>query len=231
MKRGRNQTAALRAARACIGSSLAGPFVLLLCVLSLIGIRWMAEPKSASANSDEAWFEAARAGDLAAVERGVRDGTPVDSVQSGSRMTALMWAVRGKHADVVKFLLSRGADVHGRTAGYTPPLCIAAQDDDAAPMVRMLLAYGADPNGGRDGHTPLMWVAGYGDVRAGQLLIDAGARIDARDRGGDSALEIAIACNFEGVVHLLQRADATRVRGMALRESNQRGELKGASMR
>jgi ankyrin repeat protein len=73
-------------------------------------------------------------------------------------------------------------------------------------VMRILLANGADPNcatrpsvetGGfmRDcrtrGETPLHRAAAFGDAEAIQMLIDAGAAIDAKDMNGDSPLSWA----------------------------------------
>ena len=60
----------------------------------------------------------------------------------------------------------------------------------------MLLDLGLDPNAAnRDGRTPLMGAAHKGRNEVIQLLVDRGARIDARDRGsrdtGNAASAIA----------------------------------------
>ena len=72
--------------------------------------------------------------------------------------------------------------------------------------MRVLLAHGADPNraakdgaetGGfmRDvrtcGETPLHRAAAFGDEEAISMLLDAGAKIDAKDAHGDSPLSWA----------------------------------------
>ena len=73
-------------------------------------------------------------------------------------------------------------------------------------VLEVLLAAGANPNcatkpnvetGGfmRDcrtkGETPLHRAAAFGDEEATQLLVDAGAKIDAKDMNGDTALSWA----------------------------------------
>jgi ankyrin repeat protein len=50
--------------------------------------------------------------------------------------------------------------------------------------IRMLLDLGLDPNAGNsEGRTPLMGAALKGRNAAVQLLVDRGARLEARDRG------------------------------------------------
>jgi ankyrin repeat protein len=73
-------------------------------------------------------------------------------------------------------------------------------------VMRVLLAHGADPNratkdgvetGGfmRDvrtcGETPLHRATAFGDAEAIKLLLDAGAKLDAKDAHGDSPLSWA----------------------------------------
>jgi ankyrin repeat protein len=52
-----------------------------------------------------------------------------------------------------------------------------------------LLADGADPNEeDAEGRVPLHFASGYGEVACAARLLDAGARIDARDHNGNSPL-------------------------------------------
>jgi uncharacterized protein len=114
------------------------------------------------------------------------------------------------HWRLVQFLLEQGAD-----ANYTDPdngetplhaaLCTTERIAHNRVM-RVLLAHGADPNratkpgvetGGfmRDvrtcGETALHRAAAFGDEEAIKLLLDAGAKIDAKDAHGDSPLSWA----------------------------------------
>lgn len=111
------------------------------------------------------------------------------------------------HWQLCQFLIEMGADANHPLAdtGETPlhaALCKANRPVYDA-VVEVLLAGGADPNatttpgietGGfmRDvrtrGETPLHRAAAFGTERAVQLLLDAGARRDARDMNGDTPL-------------------------------------------
>jgi len=114
------------------------------------------------------------------------------------------------HWQLCQFLIEHGADVNHPLpdTGETPlhsALCKA--DDPAYNLVlEVLLATGADPNRTtkvgietdsfmRDcrtkGETPLHRAAAFGDAEAIQLLLDAGAVIDARDAHGDTPLSWA----------------------------------------
>jgi ankyrin repeat protein len=113
------------------------------------------------------------------------------------------------HWQLCQFLIENGADVnHGGDTGETPlhsALCKANRPvyDE---VVRVLLANGANPNAAtkpqvetgcfmRDcrtkGETPLHRAAAFGSERAIDLLLDRGARRDAKDMNGDSPLSWA----------------------------------------
>jgi hypothetical protein len=89
-------------------------------------------------------LEAARLGDLGQVTRLVAEGHSVNR-DSGSDDTPLSSAIKGRKADVVAFLLSKGANVnaHNSLTGETP-LMRAAYSEDTQ-MLELLIAQGADP--------------------------------------------------------------------------------------
>ena len=114
------------------------------------------------------------------------------------------------HWRLCQFLLENGAKVNEAASdtGETPlhsALCTTRRVNHNVVM-KVLLAHGADPNaktkpgvetGGfmRDcrtkGETPLHRAAAFGDADAIQMLLKAGALIDAKDANGDSPLSWA----------------------------------------
>jgi uncharacterized protein len=111
------------------------------------------------------------------------------------------------HWRLCQFLLENGADANHPQpdTGETPLHATLCKANSAAhaQVVRVLLAAGANPNcvtkagvetGGfmRDcrtkAETPLHRAAAFGNAEAIQCLLDAGARIDAKDMNGDSPL-------------------------------------------
>jgi ankyrin repeat protein len=114
------------------------------------------------------------------------------------------------HWRLCKFLIERGADANRPEAetGESPlhsALCTTNRLRHNV-VLKVLLAAGAHPNcatkpnvetGGfmRDcrtkGETPLHRAAAFGDEEAIQLLLDAGAKIDAKDMNGDTPLSWA----------------------------------------
>jgi ankyrin repeat protein len=111
------------------------------------------------------------------------------------------------HWRLCEFLIENGADVNRASpdSGETPLHAALCSDKrhGCGLVVKVLLAHGANPNcrtkpsaetGGfvRDvrtrAETPLHRAAAFGDEETIQLLLDAGAVIDAKDMNGDSPL-------------------------------------------
>jgi len=130
-----------------------------------------------------------------------------ESLESLGQGFGLNGAAFHGHWRLCQFLLEQGADANQRLedTGETPlhaALCTAdrmAHDR----VLQVLLQHGAYPNvatkpgvetGGfmRDcrtkGETPLHRAAAFGDGATIQMLLDAGAEIDARDINGDTPL-------------------------------------------
>jgi len=114
------------------------------------------------------------------------------------------------HWRLCQFLLENGAKAtHSLPdTGETPLHSALCKDDRPAynQVVQVLLVHGADPNVAtkpsvatdafmRDcrtkGETPLHRAAAFGNEEAIQLLLDAGAKVDARDMNGDTPLSWA----------------------------------------
>ena len=80
-----------------------------------------------------------------------------------------MWAVRRDHIDVVKQLLSEGADVNVRTSSGIPtaaiPEAITDESKNRADIYKLLLDAGADIEvEGWQGETPLTMATSLGNV-------------------------------------------------------------------
>ncbi len=114
------------------------------------------------------------------------------------------------HWRLCQFLLERGADPNYASpeTGEVPLHAALCSTDRLYRnrVMKVLLAHKADPNcatkpnmetGGfmRDcrtkGETPLHRAAAFGDEEAIQLLLDAGAKLDAKDMNGESPLSWA----------------------------------------
>jgi ankyrin repeat protein len=148
-------------------------------------------------------FEAARAGDLAAV----RGFLAADSALVGSRdeaeNTPLHFAGREGHADVAQLLLASGAGVNAANYEGETPLHWAVLRNRHR-VVELLLRKGAGTEARESyGRTPLLLVAREtGNLEMARRLLDAGADVNARDESGSTPLELSAWRGFRDVVDL-----------------------------
>ena len=146
-------------------------------------------------------------GDVSAIRYLVSRGASLDAL--GENLDLNGAAFHG-HWQLCEFLIEHGADVNHSLpeTGETPlhsALC-KANSFVYNRILKVLLAKGADPNRTtnpgietdsfmRDcrtkGETPLHRAAAFGDAEAIQLLLNAGAVIDAKDVHGDTPLSWA----------------------------------------
>jgi ankyrin repeat protein len=154
--------------------------------------------------ADTRLSEAAMNGDLAAVRTLLQQKADVNGAQ-GDGSTALHWAAYRDDVDMLKLLLSAGADVKAATRvdGITP-LFMACTNGNAS-AIDALLKAGADAKSVKgNGTTALMTVAASGSVEAVKLLLDRGAEINAKETvHGQTALMFAAALNRVDAVKLL----------------------------
>lgn len=143
-------------------------------------------------------------GDVSAIKFLLTKG---ESLQSLGDNLDLNGAVFHGHLRLCQFLIEHGADVNTPLpeTGESPlhsALCTANRQAHDA-VLKVLLAHGANPNCAtkpsvetdafmRDcrtkGETPLHRAAAFGTEETIQMLLDAGARRDAKDMNGDSPL-------------------------------------------
>ncbi|KAK4694252.1 hypothetical protein P7C71_g3298, partial [Lecanoromycetidae sp. Uapishka_2] len=105
--------------------------------------------------------------------------------------TALMSAVDAGNEDIVAFLLENGADVVA--SGYDGTcLHLAASKDESRSMTQMLLRHNPDiEDVDGFGMTPLLLAAFNGNDAVVQLLLDSGAKPEAKTPDGYNALHYA----------------------------------------
>ncbi|HWQ93013.1 MAG TPA: ankyrin repeat domain-containing protein [Clostridia bacterium] len=109
----------------------------------------------------------------------------------------LNMAIRHDNAEAIRLLLRRGAEINlkAKTGPFQPPLCIAVHEKKPV-IAELLVKSGADLNYADEiKYTPLM-LAVHAPVESGipmlKLFLKAGAKVDQRDRDGDTALAHAI---------------------------------------
>jgi ankyrin repeat protein len=146
-------------------------------------------------------------GDVSAIRYLLSRGASLDALGENFDLNGA--AFHG-HWQLCQFLLEHSADVNHALpdTGETPlhaALCKANRPAYNL-VLRVLLAHGANPNCATEvgaetgafmrdcrtkGETPLHRAAAFGDAEAIQLLLDAGAAVDARDAAGDTPLSWA----------------------------------------
>jgi len=142
-------------------------------------------------------------GDVSAIKFLLSKG---ESLQSLGDDLGLNTACFHGHWRLCQFLLENGADANypSPSTGETPlHSALSKSWPEGTLVLKVLLAHGANPNVAtkpgvetgslmRDartkGETPLHRAAAFADEEAIQLLLEAGAKIDAKDANGDSPL-------------------------------------------
>jgi N-acyl-D-amino-acid deacylase len=180
---------------------------------------------SAQSDTSPALFTAIQRGSASDVERLLKAGVS-PNVADADGVPALMAATLFADADTVEFLLSRGADPNRTGPGGATALMWAAPDVE---KVRRLLNHGANVNARSEtDRTALLVAASYpATVNALRLLLDRGADLRAEDRGGSTALSLAIRSASVDVVQFLveKGLDPARLSPLAARAGVARYDL------
>jgi uncharacterized protein len=129
----------------------------------------------------------------------------VDNVKS---QTALMWAASERHANAVKMLIDRGADVNARSSVITPQpdqrgragastggitALMLASRENSLESVKMLVEAGADVNVAMaNGSTAMLMAILNGHYALATYLLDHGANPNLADKDGKAALYAAV---------------------------------------
>ena len=161
------------------------------------------EPAIKSYQSAFDLIEAATRGDLPGVQSLLRNGVDVNTREYSSR-TALYWATKGGHEQIVAFLLQCGAKVD--KANGLVELCEAFSLGHLG-MSKLLLDSGISIHSGQS-HPERLWcpfnaafLSGHLDIV--NLLIDRGIDVTEKDACGHSPLCAAALYGHVGIVKLL----------------------------
>lgn len=127
--------------------------------------------------------------------------------------TALAEACKGGHLSVAKFLIEKGADIHGGAFVYWSPLLCAVSYEHPT-LVDFLLKEGVYPDAwDSHGRTACHWAAWTGNIDSVKSLLDAHCDLELRDDKGRTALHWAADISYphiDMIELLLERgADAS----------------------
>ncbi len=150
---------------------------------------------------------------LACIESGLVDPNFVNAASESPLFFA------GKNFRLLKALLEQGVSVDRvdhRGSTVLNRICSQSQGDDEESLaaIKMLLEYKANPDiglsgdGYEKGKRPLHFAVERGAIRIAELLIDAGANVNAIPDNGKNALVLAHARNNTAMIKLLTNAGA-----------------------
>ncbi len=134
---------------------------------------------------------AAAKGEFAKVVSYVKKGVAIDG-KNQARWTALAYACKYNHFDIVKFLVEKGAKINETVNTGSTPLAVAllAGYFDIADY---LIKQKADINKADImGMSPLMWASKDGNLKIVEYLVEHGANVNAVNSNGRSVIEIAM---------------------------------------
>src|SRR3954471_143943 len=169
-----------------------------LAVLVVLGLTGCAGVGGGSADNDRL-ANAIVADDVYTVKGAVQGGlnpnarVPAEAYPDGAPLLAI--AARAASLDVLRYLISAGADLNARTPVEETPLMLASFFFEEKGMsrsfekheraVRLLVESGADLENQPYHYTPLAYAAYQGNERVVRYLIERGARVNAdAERGG-----------------------------------------------
>lgn len=145
-------------------------------------------------------MNAAKAGDVRAVEAALQRGAQINE-QSNKGKTALMFAASEGHAELVRLLIERGAEVDVADNYGTTALIVAATAGKHQ-VVALLLEHGANPAArDQDGSAPLVNSIYFGHTETVKLLLARLTPLQRQD--GEELLLLASGLGHADIVRAM----------------------------
>lgn len=179
---------------------------MLRCLLALMMLLTLAPLARAETKlfTSSPLLQAVEAGNVLAAQAALM-GSNIDvneTVRDG--LSLLMFSAKKGNADMVRLLVSRGANTQ-RTDNLGNTALIYATMSNSLDTLDELLKAGAQPNiANRQGTTPLMIAAQQNDVEMVKHLLKAGADPDQADYGGKTARDWATESRNRSIQALLR---------------------------
>jgi ankyrin repeat protein len=157
------------------------------------------------------FFLASYAGNASVLRRlrdaGAKIDEPMSLIGNGGRSTPILGAFKFGDEDVARTLFELGVPIEFADGNGITMLGRTVLNNEVA-MAKTLIARGANVNVvDKLGMTPLLWAASsdFGDPAMIELLLKSGAKADARNKDGLTALELARKYNHAEVIPALSR--------------------------
>jgi len=167
-----------------------------------------ADPNRLEPTGETPLMMASQAGVPEVVQSLLKRGVPVDAREASFGQTALMYAARAGQARIVAILLAAGAQPNVATTVGRTPAFIAPNSVPGFGFGVGILRGGVPADRGRreptpGGMTPLHYAARHDHVEVAKLLIDAGAKVNAREADDITPLLMAISNDNVSVAQFL----------------------------
>jgi len=171
---------------------------ILFCTLILLSVH--------RSNATDETYAAMRSGDTERVQALLAKGISPNQHDDRSNTLLMQAAVYG-HADALKLLMDKGADVNATNNAGATALMRAAGDTE---KIRLLVEHGAKVNARSAlGNTPLILAArAYGSANAVDFLLQHGAEVNATNGFGANAMLTAAASGDLETVRILLKHGA-----------------------
>ncbi|GAB4289945.1 MAG: hypothetical protein Kow0068_15440 [Marinilabiliales bacterium] len=145
-------------------------------------------------------------GDLGKVAKYIKNGVDVNA-KNRARWTALAYASKYGHFDIVKYLVEHGADVNLTVNVGSTPLQIALNYKHYD-IAKYLLKNGADVNiPDITGMTALAWAAKNGNLDEVKFLVENGADVNSKNVNARTILDITV--DYEVKKYLISKGAKT----------------------
>lgn len=137
-----------------------------------------ADANAANAEGETALMVVARTGNVEAAELLLEAGAQVNATEDWGGQSALIWAAAQRQPQMVKYLVSQGADVDARSVVRN--------------WQRKVIKEPRPKDMHRGGLTPLLYAAREGCIECARRLLEGGADPDLADPENVTALSLAI---------------------------------------
>ncbi len=149
--------------------------------------------------------EVATHGTPAELENLLKEDYPIDTPDALG-MTLLHVAAGYNSADMVRFILEKGANINAVDKNGWTPLHFAANNENA---LAVLLEKSSNVNAKtKMGETPLIIAVLFNNTASVKLLLDANVTLNEKDERGFTALHYAEKINRDDIAHLLKARGA-----------------------